>query len=462
MQLHEINRILIRRGQHKKQIAGRFSNRMKPAGFVALLILSLVLAGGIIAAAGTYVWVTADLPPVEEAAVFFDPQNGLILQPSRLYDRTGEHELFTLDNPGSLRAYVWLDPAQDVHFSPLLVQAVTVIAQPDFWASSGVDWSRLSDTKPHTIAESLADRLLLWREDLSPRRAIRMRLLAWQMTSKYGREKILEWYLNSASFGRRVTGAESAARVYFGKSSAEINAAEAALLAGLSSAPALNPHDSPQAATDLLHTTLDKLEAAGVYSPEIKKEALSTQLTIIPSIAYAESSSPAFTRLALQQLSALVSEDRAALGGLQIRTTLDLLQQAQLNCTIRAQLGRLEASGPDMTKDCAAARLLPALPPMDSPLCERGAGGWHCVGPSARRNSGAFRQDQPGNQHRYLRQLAGRDGAQSVSGGGGFFARLQPGQSGVGFASRNGCQGCPTSKGYRCPISRSNPSAHGT
>jgi len=194
MQLHEINRILIRRGQHKKQTAGRLPNRLKSAGFTALLIISFIIAGGIIAAASLYTWVTADLPSVEETAAFFDPQNGLILQPSRLYDRTGQHELFTLDNPGSLRAYVWLDPAQDVYFSPLLVQAVTAIAQPDFWQSSGVDWSRWSDPKPHTIAESLAERLLLWREDASPRRAVRMRLLAWQMTSKYGHEKILEWY----------------------------------------------------------------------------------------------------------------------------------------------------------------------------------------------------------------------------------------------------------------------------
>jgi membrane peptidoglycan carboxypeptidase len=182
--------------------------------------------------------------------------------------------------------------------------------------------------------------------------------------------------LNSASFGRRVTGAESAARVYFGKSSSEINAAEAALLAGLTTAPALNPHDSPQAAADLLHSTLDRLETAGVYSAETKQEALSTELTIVPPISYTQSISPAFTRLALQQLSALVSEDRAALGGLQIRTTLDLVQQAQLDCTIRAQLGRLEATGTNFAKDCAAARLLPALPPMESPM----SAGVHAAG----------------------------------------------------------------------------------
>ncbi len=148
----------------------------------------------------------------------------------------------------------------------------------------------------------------------------------------------------------------------------DLNEAEIALLAGLSTAPALNPHDSPQAAEDLLHTTLDRLEAAGLYSAETKQAALDTGLSIQTPITQAETFSPAFTRLALQQLTALVSEDRFALGGLQIRTTLDLVQQEQLDCALNAQLNRLESTQADDTQKCAAARLLPALPPLDSPL----------------------------------------------------------------------------------------------
>ena len=370
MSVHDLNRVLIRRNRHTTEKAGMLSNRLKPAGFALLLIFSLLMTGAIIVAASFYTSVTADLPSLEAMAAFFNPQDGLILQPSRLYDRTGQIELLTLDNPGALRAYVWLDPQQDVHFSPLLAQAVTAINQPDFRQSAGVDWKHWSDPAPHTLAENLVSRLLLWQEDASTRRAVRMRLLAWQMIAKYGHDKVLEWYLNSASFGRRITGAESAARVYFGKSSADINEAEVALLAGLSAAPALNPHDSPQAAEDLMHTTLDKLVAAGLYSAEARQAALDAGLAIQPPLEQTASSSPAFTRLALQQLSALVSEDRVALGGLQIRTTLDLLQQAQLDCTLKAQLNRLESTGSVDPQQCASARLLPALPPMDSPLPE--------------------------------------------------------------------------------------------
>jgi membrane peptidoglycan carboxypeptidase len=369
MPLRDLNRVMIRRNRHKADKARRLSNRLKPAGFTLLLVFTLLLTIGLIAVASLYVNVTANLPPVEQAARFFDPNDGLILQPSRLYDRSGQTELLTLDNPGSLRAYVWLDPNQEVHFSPLLAKAVVSLNQPDFWQSTGADWRHWSDPQPHTLAENLASRLLLWQEPDSMERAIRVRLLAWQLTSTYGREKVLEWYLNSASFGRRITGAESAARVYFGISSADINEAEVALLAGLSTAPALNPHDSPQAADDLMRSTLDKLVSAGVYTAEIKQSALDTGLTIqkAPDAA-ALTTSPAFTRLALQQLTALVSDDRLALGGLQIRTTLDLVQQEQLDCALKAQLNRLESTGADAGQKCAAARLLPALPPVESAL----------------------------------------------------------------------------------------------
>lgn len=369
MPLHDLNRVFIQRNRHKRDRAERFSTRLKPAGFVLLLIASLVLMVGILAAASLYADVTVDLPSIQVVEHFFNPTDGLILQPSRLYDRSGETELLTLDNPGALRAYVWLDPRQDVHFSPLLAQAVIALNQPDFWQSSGANWTNWSDPAPRTLAENLVSRLLLWQEDASTRRAVRMRLLAWQLTSSYGREKILEWYLNSASFGRQITGAESAARVYFGKSSADLNEAEVALLAGLSTAPALNPHDSLQASEDLLRDTLDKLEEAGLYTPETKQAALDAGLSIQPPQEQSgSSSSPAFTRLALQQLSALISDDRVALGGLQIRTTLDLVEQAQLDCTLKAQLNRLESSSVGAEMTCAAARLLPALPPVDSPL----------------------------------------------------------------------------------------------
>ena len=69
------------------------------------------------------------------------------------------------------------------------------------------------------------------------RRALRERILAAQITARYGRTQILEWYLNSANFGRYAFGAENAAQLYFGKSATRLSPFEAAILAGVSDSP---------------------------------------------------------------------------------------------------------------------------------------------------------------------------------------------------------------------------------
>ncbi len=52
-----------------------------------------------------------------------------------------------------------------------------------------------------------------------------------------GKEKILEGYLNIAQFGRSVYGVEAASQFYFGKPAAEVNALEAATMAGITQNP---------------------------------------------------------------------------------------------------------------------------------------------------------------------------------------------------------------------------------
>jgi len=47
-----------------------------------------------------------------------------------------------------------------------------------------------------------------------PLRAIHERMLAAQVTASYGREQVLEWYLNSADYGHYAYGAEAAAQLY--------------------------------------------------------------------------------------------------------------------------------------------------------------------------------------------------------------------------------------------------------
>lgn len=60
---------------------------------------------------------------------------------------------------------------------------------------------------------------------------------AMAMEAKYSKEEILTIYINRAYLGAGARGFEAAAQRYFGKSAKDVNAAEAAMLAGLLKAP---------------------------------------------------------------------------------------------------------------------------------------------------------------------------------------------------------------------------------
>ena len=70
--------------------------------------------------------------------------------------------------------------------------------------------------------------------------------LALQLERRMSKDEILAAYLNTVYFGEGAYGIESAAQTYFGKNAASLNAAEAALLAGIVKAhSAYSPFENP-------------------------------------------------------------------------------------------------------------------------------------------------------------------------------------------------------------------------
>jgi len=87
-----------------------------------------------------------------------------------------------------------------------------------------------------TITQQLARDLFLTR-DISLERKIKEALLAIKIERHYTKNEILNFYLNQIYFGHGSYGIEAASRRFFGKSAADLNIAEAALLAGLPKNP---------------------------------------------------------------------------------------------------------------------------------------------------------------------------------------------------------------------------------
>ncbi|MCS7259433.1 MAG: penicillin-binding protein 1C [Anaerolineae bacterium] len=201
--------------------------------FTGLLVLGLV----------GYFYIAAQLPPPEELE-----RRAFRFASSQIYDREGGLLWELIDPYGGRRTWV---PLQRI--SRYAVAATIATEDRFFYAHVGVDpiamiralYYALSEGEVvsggSTITQQLVRNVLLSPEERAQktlRRKLREAVLAIEVARRYPKDKILEIYLNQIYYGNLAYGIEAAAQTYFGKSAADLNLAEAALLAGLPQAPA--------------------------------------------------------------------------------------------------------------------------------------------------------------------------------------------------------------------------------
>lgn len=336
----------------------------KRSGLLSVgILLALLVAACIATSAFSYVNLANDLPSIDLLPQLLNPPDGLLLQPTRIYDRTRRNVLFTFAPDDSSRRYIPLSDANPQHLPDVLTDAVLANADPDFWDHAGYTWAGISDPELHpTIAQKLVFELLLFDEPASLRRALRERLLAGQVTARYGRTQILEWYLNSANFGRYAFGAESASQLYFGKSAMQLTTFEAAILAAASETPSLNPFDAPQPALQRGRETIESMKEQKLLSEEATANALGESPSFQRPPPPPPQPAAAFTNLLLAQLDSRYPRARIERGGLTIISTLDFDLQLGASCVTAFYAARL-AGLRDPSIECEALRFLPALPP---------------------------------------------------------------------------------------------------
>src|SRR6478735_4680126 len=163
----------------------------------------------------------------------------------------------------------------------------------------------------------------------------------------YSKDWILERYLNIAYFGDGTYGVQSAARHYFDVNAKDLDLRESATLAGLVKNPTgYDPTNDPERSIERRNTVLDRMAELNVINPvkadKIKKEPLG--LHPIPSSnGCVDSRAPFFCSYAISTLMkdpalGKTPEERKKLlyaGGLTIRTTLDLRDQAAADNSVR-------------------------------------------------------------------------------------------------------------------------------
>lgn len=343
--------IVRRRNQTRR--ANRRAARAGRTSAIAALSLALlsVLAPVVVAAGGLALLLAfiRGLPDVDT----------LRQLPVRYQPYASTTHLYAWDPPDSqgLRHPVLVDTIADPRagsagwirldtLPPIVVEATLAASDPTFLdrpppalAQAALDWwqtgavGQQSPFLQDLVTDHLRDGQAAPPGD--NHRALQDWFLARQIDHRFGREQVLEWVLNTTYYGHLAYGIEAAARVYLGKSAAELTTGEAALLAAVAQAPAANPFDDPDAARAGQQAVLATLVGQGAITTAEAIAEAARPLDLVPPPG-SDASAPAFARLARAELERLLGPERLVRGGLQVETTLDTALQEQASCAAAA------------------------------------------------------------------------------------------------------------------------------
>ncbi len=307
-----------------------------------LTVIPLVLLAVVSTIFGMMMALARELPNLETAKEFQAARNSV------LQDRLGRPlGLLTSDRNRVLIPYT--------DISPFMRNAIISVEDERFYENAGVDLRGIGRAffqdvvkggarqGGSTITQQFVKNATEAQDERTVFQKLRESALAYHLTRRWPKNKILTQYLNSIYFGNGAYGIESAARVYFGADpnhagcgtrarpcAKELTAAEAALLAGVVANPsAFDPVAHPEAATRRRNIVLAKMLEQGKITRAEYEDGTQQALpgNIVPPSV--DTKAPYFTTWVSQQLVEQFGARRAFEGGLRVRTTLDLdLQNA--------------------------------------------------------------------------------------------------------------------------------------
>jgi penicillin-binding protein 1A len=319
--------------------------RLKRLRFLAILIAALLL-GLVSFVFGMFVAVASDLPSLTKFSQYKNAQSSVLL------DDLG-HPLGVVSQQNRVIVTASQIPQ-------IVKEAVISIEDKRFMTNSGVDIRAIarafvqdirykgSVQGASTIEQQFIKNALQAQSHRTIFEKLRETALAYQLSHKWSKEKIITAYLNTIYFGNGAYGIESAAETYFGT---DVNHAgcgtpghalcveqlqpwEAALLAGIIQSPtAYDPVNHPAAAKARRDVVLRQMLEQGYLTKMIYDESIKQALPA-PSQIQAPEEQPVdgvdvgyFTSWVQQQVIERYGAPRAFNGGLRIKTSLDLEMQ---------------------------------------------------------------------------------------------------------------------------------------
>lgn len=310
---------------------------------VALVVLGLAVIAFVSTIFGMMMAVASDLPALENRQEYKSAKNSI------LYDIHNK-PLGVLTNSEN-RILVTAD-----QISPMMSHAIIAIEDRRFYEHDGVDYQGIGRAfiedilsqgavqGGSTIPQQFVKNALAAQSKRTVFQKLREAALAYHLSRKWSKRKILTEYLNSVYFANGAYGVESAARVYFANRhpgcdndpvrpcASQLTAAESATLAGIVASPysydpIANPRDSRNRRNLVLRNMLDQGYLTQPAYDAALREPMPTRFELQPPREISDA--PYFTTWVKQQVVDRFGAQRAFGGGLKIQTTLDLdLQKA--------------------------------------------------------------------------------------------------------------------------------------
>src|SRR5436190_8986317 len=310
----------------------------RPKFYVPILVVLVGLLGF-----GIYFWYLTSVLGVEAAA--FDL--------SKLEQM--ESASVILDRNDKIFGQIYVENRETVPYDQLprdLVNAVVSVEDNKFYQHGGYDLSGIvraalkNFTAGHvrqgasTITQQLARNSFALKERTFRRKLLEI-FLARRIEERFGKQKIMELYLNRIYFGGGLYGAEAAARGYFGKPARDMTLTECATLAGLIKSPnKLSPWGDKAASRDARNVALSRMRDPG-FITRAQCEAAQAEDIAIGSRQSAQGQTYAVDYIR-QQVIADVGWDRAMNDGYRIHTTIDAELQKVAEESLKADLAKVE------------------------------------------------------------------------------------------------------------------------
>ena len=225
---------------------------------------------------------------------------------------------------------------------PLVERAFIAAEDRRFYQHNGIDpvgigRAMVRNIRRHSVEEGASTitqqlaRTVFLSQDRTVVRKLAELALAGKLERQLSKQQILTEYLNVVYLGSSAYGVADAAWIYFSKTPDQLTLSEAALIAGLPPAPSVySPLVNPDLALERRTVVLRRMAESGFISAAEQAQANATPLELKPAEPkYFLSQAPYFTSWVQQQLPKVLSKEQLEVGGLTVKSSLNLAWQAQ-------------------------------------------------------------------------------------------------------------------------------------